>query len=149
MPGYETTKGEREALGLITKLLRATNAVSASATSMLAKANLTVSQFGALETLYHIGPMCQRDVAEKTLKSTGNITTVIDNLEKRQLVERIRSAEDRRYITVHITDKGKQLIEAIFPDHNKRVEKCFSILEPEERIEFGRLCRKLGLGQEP
>jgi MarR family 2-MHQ and catechol resistance regulon transcriptional repressor len=145
--GYKTTKEEREALALITKLLRATNAVRTSATVMLNQVNLTVSQFGVLESLYHIGPMCQRDIAKKTLKSTGNMTTVVDNLEKRGLVERHRSTEDRRYIAVHITEAGRRLIEDIFPEHNRRVEKCFAVLEPEERIELGRLCKKLGLGQ--
>ena len=148
MVGYKATKEERDALSLITKLLRATNAVSNSATVMLSQVNLTVSQFGVLEALYHLGPMCQRDIAKKTLKSTGNMTTVIDNLKKRELVERRRSTEDRRYIAVHITEAGQQLIEDIFPEHNRRVEKCFSMLEPGERVELGRLCKKLGLGQD-
>jgi MarR family 2-MHQ and catechol resistance regulon transcriptional repressor len=147
MYGYKATKEEREALALITKLLRATNSVTQLATASLGRVNLTVSQFGVLEALYHIGPMCQRDIAEKTLKSTGNMTTVIDNLEKRGLVERRRSIEDRRYITVHITEQGRNLIDKIFPEHNQRVLKCFSVLDPEERVEFGRLCKKLGLGQ--
>lgn len=148
MNGYKASIQEREALALITKLLRATHAVRSAATVMLSQVNLSVSQFGALEALYHIGPMCQRDIANKTLKSTGNMTTVIDNLEKRGLVVRRRSTEDRRYITVHITDAGSQLIDGIFPEHNQRVLKCFSVLEPAERTELGRLCKKLGLGQE-
>ncbi len=147
MDGYKATKEEREALALITKLLRATNTVTASATVMLSKVNLTVSQFGVLEVLYHLGALCQRDIAEKTLKSTANITTVIDNLEKRELVIRRRSTEDRRYIEVMIMESGRELIDKIFPEHNQRVLKCFSVLDPEERIEFGRLCKKLGLGQ--
>jgi MarR family 2-MHQ and catechol resistance regulon transcriptional repressor len=86
-------------------------------------------------------------VAKKVLKSTGNITTVIDNLEKRGLVKRVRSTEDRRYIQVHITAEGSALIEAFFPGHMKRVEKSFSVLTASERKELGRLCKKLGLGQ--
>jgi len=149
MDGYKATKEEREALALITKLLRATNSVTHLATASLGGVNLTVSQFGVLEAVYHIGPMCQRDIAEKTLKSTGNMTTVIDNLEKRGLVERRRGIEDRRYITVHITEQGKNLIDKIFPEHNQRVLKCFSVLDAGERVEFGRLCKKLGTEQKP
>jgi len=148
MDGYKATKEEREALSLITKLLRATHSVTHLATASLGRVNLTVSQFGVLEALYHIGPMCQRDIAAKTLKSTGNMTTVIDNLEKRGLVERRRSIEDRRYIAVHITEQGRGLIDRIFPEHNQRVLKCFSVLEADERVEFGRLCKKLGLAQD-
>lgn len=144
---YTTTKREREALSLITKLLKTTNAVSSVATAYISAHQLTVSQFGVLEAVYHVGPMCQRDIAEKTLKSTANITTVIDNLEKRGLVERRRSSDDRRYITIHITGAGKQLLEEIFPEHNRRVEQCFAVLDPAEKIEFARLCKKLRLGQ--
>jgi MarR family 2-MHQ and catechol resistance regulon transcriptional repressor len=49
---------------------------------VLAEPKLTISQFGVLEALYHKGPLCQRDIASKILKSTGNITLVIVNLEK-------------------------------------------------------------------
>lgn len=145
MNGYSPE--EKEALKLITKLLRAANTASASVTTMLPRVKLTVSQFGVLEALYHLGPKCQRDLAEKTLKSTGNITTVIDNLEKRGLVQRIRSAEDRRYITVHITDEGRGVIEEVFPEHNEKVVKFFSVLNADEKAELGRLCKKIGLGQ--
>ena len=148
MANYQATENEQEALKLVTKLLRAANAVSSSATGFLSDYKLTTSQFGVLEALYHLGPMCQKEVAAKTLKSTGNIVTVIDNLEKRGLVERVRSEKDRRYITLHITEAGTELIDEIMPDHNVRVAKCFSVLQPEERVEFGRLCKKLGLGQQ-
>ena len=35
---------------------------------------------------------------------------VVDNLEKHNLVRRQRSAEDRRFVTVHLTDEGRRLI---------------------------------------
>lgn len=75
------------------------------------------------------------------------MTTVIDNLEKRLLVERRRSTEDRRYIQVHITRAGQALIEGFFPDHMQRLVKCFSVLTAEERKELARITKKLGLGQ--
>ena len=39
---------------------------------------------------------------------------VIDNLEKRSLVRRERDSEDRRYLTVHLTDAGTALIAKVF-----------------------------------
>jgi MarR family 2-MHQ and catechol resistance regulon transcriptional repressor len=145
--GFEITDDEREALGVMIKMTRSLNAVERGTLGHLGEAELTVSQFGVLDALYHLGPMCQRDVAKKILKSTGNITTVIDNLEKRGLVERKRSEEDRRYIQVHLTVGGSGLYEQVFPGHMQRLEKSFSVLSPAERSELGRLCRKLGLGQ--
>ena len=72
----------------------------------MSAAGLTISQFGVLEALHHKGPLCQRDIAVKILKSTGNITLVIDNLEKQGLVTRERTSEDRRYLTIRLTGQG-------------------------------------------
>ncbi len=44
---------------------------------------LTESQFGVLDSLFHLGPMKQKEIGKKILKSGGNITMVINNLEKR------------------------------------------------------------------
>lgn len=144
---FNVSEEEREALGLVTKLTRSLDAVERKTLCYLNDVNLTESQFSVLEALYHLGPMCQKAVAGKVLKSTGNITTVIDNLEKRGLVQRVRSTEDRRYIQLHITDNGKRVIEGFFPGHMQRLVQCFSVLTAEERVELARITKKLGLGQ--
>ena len=129
------------------KLMRVTEVVTSATHRHLAEENLTISQFGVLEALYHLGPLCQRDVAKKILKSTGNITTVVDNLERRGLVARIRSSDDRRYVALHLTEEGTRLVAKIFPTHVQGVVHSLSALTSEEQEELGRLCRKLGLGQ--
>lgn len=106
--------------------------------------NLTISQFGVLEALYHLGPMCQNDLAGKILKSSGNMTMVIDNLEKRSLVTRQRNPDDRRMVTVSLTKNGVDLIERILPEHVAAITDEMKILSPEEQIQLGELCRKLG-----
>jgi len=141
---YPGTKDERRALDSYVKLLRAAESVTARLQAAPTTAGLTGSQFGALEALLHVGPMCQRDLGEKLLKSTGNITMVVDNLEKRGLVRRERSREDRRYITVHLTEEGRALISEIFPQHVASIVAEMGTLTPEEQEELGRLCRKLG-----
>lgn len=143
----KATPQEQEALGLIVKMTRSLAAVERRTLCHLNEINLTASQFGVLEALYHLGPMCQKEVAGKVLKSTGNITTVIDNMEKRKLVERRRSTEDRRYIQLHITAAGRKLIEGFFPGHMQRLVQCFSVLTSAERRELGRITKKLGLAQ--
>lgn len=144
---FKVSSEEQEALGLVVKMTRSLDAVERRTLCHLNEVSLTTSQFSVLETLYHLGPMCQKEVAGKVLKSTGNITTVIDNLEKRRLVERRRSTEDRRYIQLHITGEGRKLIERFFPDHMQRLVECFSVLTAAERRELGRITKKLGLGQ--
>src|SRR4051794_22640586 len=97
-----TKKPAYRPLNTYTKLMRAAESVTSRVNRSMSPFNLTISQFGVLEALFHKGPLCQRDIAAKILKSTGNITLVIDNLEKRGLVRRVRDTEDRRYLTVHL-----------------------------------------------
>jgi MarR family 2-MHQ and catechol resistance regulon transcriptional repressor len=82
--------------------------------SNLVPYKLTLSQYGILEALYRNGPMFQTELASQTIKTAGNITTVIDNLEKGKLVERKRG-EDRRYYKIYLTPKGRRLIKKVYP----------------------------------
>lgn len=133
------------ALNTYTKLMRAAESVTGRVNRFMAAAELTISQFGALEALHHKGPLCQRDIAAKILKSTGNITLVIDNLEKRGLVRREREVADRRYLTVHLTDEGATLIAKTFADVEAAIVAELAVLEPQEQELLGALCKKLGL----
>jgi MarR family 2-MHQ and catechol resistance regulon transcriptional repressor len=77
------------------------------------------------------------------MKTTGNITTVIDNLEKRELVERIRGKKDRRYFDIVLTESGASLIKKFYPTHVRQVEKVMGRLTDVERAELVRICVKL------
>ena len=70
------------------------------------------------------------------------MTTVIDNLEKRDLVYRERAKNDRRKIIVHLTDKGREMIQKVFPLHVKAIEKEFSVLSTDEKNLLCDLLRK-------
>jgi MarR family 2-MHQ and catechol resistance regulon transcriptional repressor len=143
---YQGSPEAQLALTTYIKLARAADSVSHRINAHLADVNLTISQFGVLESLYHLGPMFQKDLAAKILKSTGNITLVIDNLAKRGLVERVRSEQDRRYIRIHLTPTGETLIADFFPQHVDVVMREFAALTPEEQKILGKLSKKLGLG---
>ena len=95
---------EVRALDLFIKLMRAAESVATRVHRAVAEADLTVSQFGVLEAVFHLGPMCQKELGTKLLKSGGNITMVVDNLERRGLVRRTRNPENRKYVTVSLTD---------------------------------------------
>jgi MarR family 2-MHQ and catechol resistance regulon transcriptional repressor len=142
---YKGTRDEVRALNAYVKLMRASESVSARIHGHLVDAGLTVSQFGAMEALYHVGPLNQGELAKKILKSSGNITMVIDNLEKRGLVKRERRSEDRRFYTVQLTIEGRRLIGSIFPRHASKIIEEMNTLTRTEQEELARLCRKVGL----
>lgn len=142
---YRVTNDESRALNAYVKLVRATESVSARAHRHLSEAGLTTSQFGVLEALYHLGFLSQAELAKKILRSSGNITMVIDNLEKRGLVKRERKQDDRRYYAIQLTPGGKKLIAGIFPRHAGKIAEAMKVLTKKEQETLGRLCRKLGL----
>ena len=141
---YRGTEQEERAFNALIKLVRAAEAVTSATRGVFSAVALTESQFGVLEVLYHLGPRCQGEIGRKILKTGGNMTMVIDNLEKRRFVKRQRDWKDRRYITVYLTEEGKKLIEEILPAHMEGIVREMNRLSPAEQDELGRLCEKLG-----
>lgn len=144
MSKINLSEPEKSVLTLYTRLMRATNSVTERMHRHLLDHDLSISQFGVLEALYHLGPLCQKDIGNKILKTSGNITLVIDNLEKRDLVTRIKDPEDRRRMIVRPTPSGRELIRRIFPGHSKTAFKIFSVLDSREQQTLGLLLEKLG-----
>ncbi len=142
---YQGTIEEETALDAYIKLSRAAESVTQRINSHLREANLTISQFGVLEALYFLGPMQPGQLAQKVLKSGGNMTLVVDNLVKQGLVTRRRRADDRRCIDIHLTPAGEALIAAIFPGHVAGVVNTLHFLTLQEQQQLAALCRKLGL----
>lgn len=144
---FQGTKQERRALDGYIKLSRASEAVSQRINDHLREVNLTISQFGVLEAIYHLGALQPRQLGEKILKSSGNMTLVIDNLAKRGLVERERRADDRRRVDIQLTADGEALVEAILPRHVAGVVEAFDCLTADELEQLSGLLKKLGLAQ--
>jgi MarR family 2-MHQ and catechol resistance regulon transcriptional repressor len=145
---YQGTQEETCALNAYIKLQRAAETTLTHTTAHLSDYGLSTSQFAVLEALYHLGTLSQRALAEKLLKSTGNISIVLKNMEKRGLIERHRDPDDNRYMQVCITDAGRDLIAGMFTAHVAGIVAEMSILTADEQYELARLCRKLGLREE-
>ena len=101
-------------------------------------------QLAVLEALHHLGPLSQGQLCQKILRSGSNVTTVVDNLERNELVRRDRDKEDRRIQIVTLTQRGRDVISAAFPEHVARVTEIMAALTSAEPIELGRICLKLG-----
>ena len=144
MTQYKGNRREQRALDTYVKLMRAAESVTARVNRDLDAAGLTISQFGVLEALYHLGPLVLSDLARKILKTSGNLTMVVGNLQKRGLVTRTRQAADKRFYLVSITEKGRKLIAQVFPRHVERIVAAMSTLSPAEQKSLAALSRKLG-----
>jgi len=136
------------ALNAYIKLMRAADSVQAPLERRLEALGLTEGQFGVLEILFHLGPRTAGELGRKSFRSAGNVTTVLDNLERRGLVKRVRSAEDRRSVIVSLTPAGTREVERVLPGHIAAIVEAFRVLSAGEQADLDRLLRKLGLGQE-
>jgi len=106
---------------------------------------LNPTEFAVLELLYHSGDQPLQKIGDKILLASGSITYVVDKLEEKGFLKRTQCAEDRRITHASITDKGKDLLNRIFPDHWKQIEQITAGLTEQEKLTAIDLLKKLGL----
>lgn len=144
---YRGTQEEVRSLNAYINLMRAASSLTARLQAGLEASGLTSSQFSVLEALYHLGPLCQKDIGQKLLRTSGNITFILDNLAKLKYIRRVREGEDRRFVRIELTDAGLKAIRSALPLHVEAVAKELGVLSEQEQEELRRLCRKLGKAQ--
>src|ERR1700752_2129419 len=110
---YRGSQVEIEALSAFINLMRAGDSVAAVLQKDFDETEMTTSQFGVLEALFHLGPLFQGELAQKLLRCTGSITSVVEGLEKKGMVERRRESHDKRFVRVSLTPAGKKAIEQL------------------------------------
>jgi MarR family 2-MHQ and catechol resistance regulon transcriptional repressor len=126
-------------------LWKAYEAMREHARAHIESLELCLSDFGVLEVLLHKGPTPVNAIGEKIGLTSGSITTAVDRLERKGLVERREDAGDRRARVVHPTAAGKKLITSAFAEHEAAMERAASGLTAVERTQFVALAKKLGL----
>lgn len=128
---------------------RASHAVMRyDATSIRGAGFSSLSDFAVLEVLLHMGSLPVNAIGEKVLLTSGSITTAVDRLEKKALLKREKSELDRRVVLVHLTDAGRELITQAFEQHTENLDRLFAVFGDDERAQFARLSRKIGLHAE-
>jgi len=126
-------------------LWRAYEAVRQRAEEHIASLEICLSDFAVLELLLHKGPTPVNRIGARVGLTSGSITTAVDRLERRGLVERRNDPGDRRTRVVHLTDAGRRMIACAFADHEKAMEEAAAGLTAAEREQLIELLKKLGL----
>ncbi|MCG7408560.1 MarR family transcriptional regulator [Paenibacillus sp. ACRRX] len=106
------------------------------------------TDFAVLEMLYHKGPQPIQQIGSKLLLQSGNVTYVIDKLERNGYLERHPSAKDRRVIFAELTADGRDMMERIFPRQAVMLRRALSGLTLDEKQQAISLLKKLGLQAE-
>ncbi|MBM4183376.1 MAG: MarR family transcriptional regulator [Gemmatimonadetes bacterium] len=140
------SESQAVAMGLWIALARAYATYTKAVAAKVQEYDLTVPQFGALEALYHLGPLSLGELADKLLVTGGNVTYVMDRLEALGLVTRYRSDQDRRVVRAELTAEGRALVARVFPGHAAYIEYLCRHLDATEQQELRRLLKQLGKG---
>ncbi len=134
------------ALRLLMLMSHALRAVTRPAREHLKQADLSPTEFGVLEALYHKGPLPLSSLAERVLITGASMTYTVKELERRGLVRRRPSAEDQRFIFGELTDEGRALIARVFPAHAEGIRRAMRGLTRQEKRQAAELLKRLRLG---
>lgn len=121
---------------------KAFRTIDAKVSETFKQDDLTPTQFSVLDVLYSKGPMKIGELMGSILATSGNMTVVIRNMEKKGWVTRHTCPGDKRAYLVTLTDAGRQVIERALSLHIEKIEETFSVLTEEEQEELIRLLKK-------
>ncbi|AXH08559.1 MarR family transcriptional regulator [Malaciobacter halophilus] len=145
--GKKTTKsyGKRtdKSMKAVVRLERLRLKIHNKTVSYLNSFNLTFNQFKVLEVLYHMGDLNISSITKLTMSTPGNITVVIKNLKRDGWIATIPNQDDKRASILTLTNKGKEIIEEVFPLHAKNLHNWMDALNDEELDTLYELLNKL------
>ncbi len=90
-------------------------------------------------------PQKLQQIGSRLLLVSGNVTYVIDKLERNGFLVREQDPKDKRSVYAHLTDKGNEYLDKIYPIHSLRIARAFSGLMPEEQEQLIALLKKAGI----
>jgi DNA-binding MarR family transcriptional regulator len=95
---------------------------------------VSLSQLYCILALYEHGPLPPSRIAKHIMVESSTVTGVIDRLEQKGLVCRLRDSPDRRVITIQLTERGKDVARNAPPPIQHKVVDGLKRL-PQNRIE--------------
>lgn len=128
-------------------LTTAQHTVSQNLSNRLGEYDITPSQYAVLRCLWDLNKANPKEIAEALGIETSTISGVLDRMQKKGLIVRTISEEDRRFILVEITEKGKALEKPIIKIVDDVNEEVLQFLSPEEREKLKNNLRRIALGE--
>lgn len=130
--GFEDLKHEA-----VLNIVRTATLLSMKGRDLFDAYELTEAQFNVLLVLkYAPNTLTQSDLGKRLVVTRASVTSVLDRLEYKGLVERLEVPDNRRIYHVKLTPKGTKLVDAVEPLYREKIHQVMG--------EFGdRSCRDL------
>ena len=104
---------------------------------------VTEQQWRVLRVLWEQKHLTSAQISILTLLPSPSLVGILDRLEKKELVKRLRSSSDRREINITITDKGRELQSEVMPKVKKIQDQIKVILTDPEWRELNKSLEKI------
>lgn len=103
---------------------------------LLCELGLTVAQWRAISHLSRMPGCRQNELAEALQIRPMSLMPVIDKLEQLGLVRRDKDTQDRRAVSLHLTEQARPILSQLEQIRKQLTDKALSHLSPEERDTF-------------
>ncbi len=130
-------------IGVWVRILRVHTLISSIIRKKVTKKGLTLPQLYVLTTLGLQGDMLLGQLGQELLVTKGNITPIVNHLERDDLVVREQDAKDRRKAWVRLTPKGEELFEVILSAYEEEFVPLMDYLSQEELRQLSLLLKKV------
>lgn len=109
----------------------------------LKSSNIQPQDMYVLERIYFLGKVKIRDISKQYDIPPSTLTGIIDRLESKKYIERIRSTEDRRAIELVVTELGKQVVKVHIKEDKLFSLNFFNTLQEDKKQLFKELLTEL------
>ena len=127
------SEDEKASIRLVLCLGRAFKSVDEYVRPRMRLLGLTMTEFSVLSVLYHNGETPLGQLSQRILLTGASTTYTVKKLEQRGLLSRIPLLEDHRVIMGSVTNKGRKMLEHIFPLHARHLAEAMHELSVEEK----------------
>jgi DNA-binding MarR family transcriptional regulator len=141
----------------ILNIVHTSNLIAAAGAAFFRRYDLTEAQFNALFSLKHKNcDLTQSALSQRLVVTRASVTSVLDKLEEKGLVERVVVPDNRRIYHVRLTPKGRVLIDEIEPSYRETVygalealtdKDCKALIRSLERVRSSTAALRDGIQQ--
>ena len=117
---------------IVTELHRMIGSLRCAGTGRMVKAGVSMTHLHILWVLEHHGDLAMSKLAEMLDVSLSNATGLVDRMEERGLVERVRVPDDRRVVLVRASAEGARIRDEIEALKQDRMRAILGRLRPDQ-----------------
>jgi len=98
--------------------------------------DITPAQFEALQIIINHNEVTISELSNKLYQAPSTITDLVDRMESKELVQRIRDCKDRRIVRIKSLEKGNQILQAVLIERCKFLDYALKDVSEDDKNNF-------------